>query len=374
MAITVAENLFGLSVDDPECVKELDSYDDKNFFMSGTLPDGTEGSFTLKVHNGVESSNFDVLDCQNSILCHLRNKDFLVPHPTAAVNEESIAFEEFPTERTVHEGEEEEGDLQAPTRSHAVRLLHWVEGTPMSNLTPKPNSKLLFKAGRYLAEMTTALEDFDHPGAHRVHSWDLLQTPNIRSFIYTIQGERQQRLVESVIKAYEAMEGWETKVPWGVLQADFNDANIILDNGLGDLEEEQRARKKPRWKIGGVIDFGDVVYSCQVNDVAIAMAYHMLGQHHPVQAAAALYSGYCSLRQLLPEEQRALHTLVACRLAISVTNGALSQSKEPENEYLLLHAQPAWDALESWWVATPKGSIERELAGAVVSNAYMVKM
>ena len=46
----------------------------------------------------------------------------------------------------------------------------------------------------------------------------------------------------------------------GVLQGDFNDANIILQGGA----------------VNAVLDFGDAVHSWRVNDVAIAMAYVMV--------------------------------------------------------------------------------------------------
>ena len=45
----------------------------------------------------------------------------------------------------------------------------------------------------------------------------------------------------------------------------------------------------------------------------------------------------------------ALVLLVSCRLACSVTLGAYSYQQNPENEYLLLHAQPAWNCLELIW-------------------------
>lgn len=244
----------------------------------------------------------------------------------------------------------------------------------MSTLDPKPSPALLYDAGVYLADLTEHLQKFDHVGAHRTHSWDLLNTPNIKTFVEYIEDDTRRELVESVIAAYEAMQGWDADVPFSVLQADYNDANIILDDGLGEMDEEDRDRaiqkKRQKWSVGGVIDFGDVVYSATVNDLAIGMAYHMLGHEDPIGAAASLYSGYCSKRQLLPAEQKALHTLVACRLAISVTNGAFSVAQEPENEYLLFHAQPAWEALELWWQDTPKEEVEVTLAGALIKNAY----
>ena len=100
------------------------------------------------------------------------------------------------------------------------------------------------------------------------------------------------------------------------------------------------------------------------------MAYHMLGTEDPVHAACTFYSGYASVRRLLPAEIEVLHTLVACRLAISVTNGAYSIEQDPNNEYLLQHAQPAWDALRTWWVDTPKDLIQRKFSEYTVMNQY----
>jgi hypothetical protein len=41
-----------------------------------------------------------------------------------------------------------------------------------------------------------------------------------------------------------------------------------------------------------------------------------------------------------------LHTLIAVRLSTSIAIGAYSISKEPNNEYLKLHSQPAKEALK----------------------------
>ena len=43
------------------------------------------------------------------------------------------------------------------------------------------------------------------------------------------------------------------------MQGDFNDANIIMKTENNKATDE----------VYGVIDFGDMVYSCLVNDVAI---------------------------------------------------------------------------------------------------------
>jgi Ser/Thr protein kinase RdoA (MazF antagonist) len=99
-----------------------------------------------------------------------------------------------------------------------------------------------------------------------------------------------------------------------------------------------------------VIDFGDSVHTLLVNDLAIAMAYSMVssfGKKKPLEAAAAVYAGYRSVASLQPNEVQVICTLTACRLAISFTIGMFSYSEDPANEYLLFHAEPAWNALQA---------------------------
>ena len=83
------------------------------------------------------------------------------------------------------------------------------------------------------------------------------------------------------------------------------------------------------------------------------MAYAMLTvygkQNRSLSAAAAMMRGYNSVCPLTKEERQHLLLLIACRLSCSVTLGAYSYKQNPGNEYLLLHATPAWNALELIW-------------------------
>merc|ERR1712038_2086931 len=91
--------------------------------------------------------------------------------------------------------------------------------------------------------------------------------------------------------------------------------------------------------MAGGIDFGDIVYSYIINDLAIGIA-------NPWKATYAFYKGYVKEFHILNCEKNALWTLVACRLAISHTIGMYSFMKNPDNKYLLLHAEPAYTALK----------------------------
>ena len=83
------------------------------------------------------------------------------------------------------------------------------------------------------------------------------------------------------------------------------------------------------------------------------MAYAMLSSYgkgnRSISAAAAMLRGLHSVTPLTDTERKHLVLLIACRLACSATLGAYSYQQNPENEYLLLHSEPCWKALELIW-------------------------
>ena len=120
----------------------------------------------------------------------------------------------------------------------------------------------------------------------------------------------------------------------------------------------------------GLIDFGDMVHSWLVNDVAIAAAYVLItlqyadGPAGPrlaqLEALAAIVRAYDAQLPLREEEWRVLPTLIASRIAMSLTIGAFSSSKDPDNEYLKLTLRPGWEALKQLR-ATPAAALEAAL-------------
>lgn len=101
------------------------------------------------------------------------------------------------------------------------------------------------------------------------------------------------------------------------------------------------------------------------------MAYAMLSsygkQNRSISAAAAVLRGYHSVYPLPYEERQHLPLLMACRLSCSVTLGAFSFSQNPANTYLLLHAEPAWKALDLIWGKDPE---KRELINHCLQRMF----
>ena len=125
---------------------------------------------------------------------------------------------------------------------------------------------LLHDVGQYLGRMNTVLDGVDHPGAHREHMWDVANTDGVRGFVQCITDDARRALVVGVLDEFcVRVKPRLAELRHGLLQADFNDANIVL------APDNQ--------SVGGVIDFGDCVHSARVFDVAICMAYAMLSSY-----------------------------------------------------------------------------------------------
>jgi len=112
-----------------------------------------------------------------------------------------------------------------------------------------------------------------------------------------------------------------------------------------------------------------VLFHCtswRVLDVSIAMAYSMLSTYgksnRSLSAAAAVLRGYNAVYQLTELERKHLVLLISCRLACSTTLGAYSFQQNSANTYLLLHAEPAWKALELLWCYDPDERARMALA------------
>ena len=367
-AKVLAESLWGLSV---LSVKALDSYDDNNFLIivETEMIDANVQQvkkYLLKIHNGVESSQENVLNLQTTLMEHLHENGVEAPFPivpsssSTTLHISTLSSKNKSEDDVIFDSsnklfyvplECQDGTLD---NKLAVRLLRWVEGETMVS-TGVCHPDFLKKVGTYLGGVTEKLSNFDHIGAHRCHLWDLQNFSNIRSFVKYIKSKERQNLILSIIDAFEQeVLPLVSDLPKSVILGDYNDANIILDNYTCVNENNSSPSTAYNINIVGVIDFGDSVFSWRCNELAIALAYVMLSplgkdEGKPILAVMSLLQGFASKVQLIEAEVSVLRILVAVRLAISVTLGAYSLSKDPSNSYLLLHAEPGWRMLELYW-------------------------
>lgn len=323
---------WGLEASD---ITQLESYDDVNFKVTipGKAPDAITSIYTLKIHNGVESEATDFLEAQGKMLDWLAGPKG-VPHlkfPTEIPSLSGAAVQKFP--------------IPTATTGNsmlAVRLLKWVDGpVAVSVVDQSPTS--LESTGHALSCLHTSLCDggFSHTGLQREHMWDLARSAELTSYLPVLENDDVRELVSEVLETFKS-----TVLPvskffrCGPIHGDFNDGNLVLSSD--------------GTTVSGVLDFGDSCNSWLIADVAIAMAYAMLSPFakksgDPIGSAALVLRGYSVNRPLPPVETMHLRTMVAARLAASILLGAAARKEDPGNEYLLVHAAPAVNALKLLW-------------------------
>jgi 4-aminobutyrate aminotransferase-like enzyme/Ser/Thr protein kinase RdoA (MazF antagonist) len=318
-ASRLASELYGLQT----VARALPGEYDANFHLSSSAVPNSQTSaagqeFVLKVMHPAREESF--IDMQCRALQHLAQRAPQLSLPRVVP---ARSGKHFTTIRA------------ADGSARFVWLLTFVQGTTLAKVRPH-TSQLLEGLGRQLGEMDAALQDFSHPAAHRELKWDLSRAGWIEEYLEHIQGAARRALVEKFLRLYEtdvvpALPALRRSVIYG----DANDHNVLVGAPW----------PQPR-KVAGVIDFGDMHHGITVSEPAIAAAYAILGKNDPLQAAGALVAGYHRSFPLEESEIAVLYALIGGRLAVSVTNSAHRKTVKPDDPYVTVSEEPAWEALE----------------------------
>lgn len=211
-------------------------------------------------------------------------------------------------------------------RVHLVRLLTWLEGELLAHTAPR-GPKLLASLGRTLAELDAAFSGFSHAAMHRELHWDLRHAGRALAHLQLLSAGQRQ-----LLQRFQA--AWQ-QIPWlqlraGVIHGDVNDHNVLVRDGY----------------VAGIIDLGDMVHSAVACDLAIAVAYAMLGEREPLAAAATVTAAYHERFALTDAEIGALFPLVLARLTMTVCYAAYNACAKRGDAYQTIHATAAWKLLD----------------------------
>ena len=124
-----------------------------------------------------------------------------------------------------------------------------------------------------------------------------------------------------------------------VIHNDANDFNIIVT--AADRDDPVRRRL-----VHGMVDFGNVVHSYTVGEVAVAVGYAMLHTRDPLTAATNVVAGYHAAFPMTDDEIEAVFPLACLRLCMSVALAAHQRAQQPDNAYLSVSEAPVWSVLE----------------------------
>lgn len=317
-ALAAARTHFGLDA----TAEPLPSERDQNFLLRS----GAGDRFVLKISNATEDPG--VVDLQNQALIRLADRAPAIALPRVE-----------PTA---------DGRLSATLRdsrgtAHIVRALTWVHGKVLSEVRPHTPG-LLRSLGAVLAGIDDALEGFEHEAAARDLKWDPGKAAWIREYMRFVTDPARRARVERLFDwADREVARLAPALRRSVIYNDANDHNVLV-NGTDPYTR----------RVTAVVDFGDMLRTWTVNEVAVAAAYAMLDKPDPLSAAAPIVEGYHAVRPLSAAEIEAVFPLICSRLSVSVVNSAFQGHAEPGNEYLTISERPAWDLIEQLTQVHPR--------------------
>ncbi len=222
----------------------------------------------------------------------------------------------------------------APLR---VRLLTWLPGTLLADARPHA-PELLRDLGRFLGRLDAALLGFTHAASvERDLDWNPSRSlAVIARHRDAIRDPGRRAIVDGFVRRYEESAApLLPKLRRSVIHNDANDHNVLV----GDPDAEAR-------RVSGLLDFGDMLETQTVSELAVAIAYAMLGKRDPLAAASRVVAGYHEAFPLTEPELDVLFHVACVRLCCSVSLSAHRRTTEPDNAYLTVSEAPAWEALE----------------------------
>ncbi len=314
-------------------VKLLPSERDQNFLLETQ----TGEKFVLKIANSREE--FAMLEGQNEAMNHAAKHISFCQKVIPNSSDQAISQVR-----------------STPGTNHFVRLVTYLPGIPLGTVK-RHSPELLYKVGQTVGQLDKALLDFDHPAMHRKFHWDLMHGLEIcREYQPLIVDRGVRELIAKLVADYQ-----RNVVPLlpdlrrSVIHNDANDYNLLVGGGTDIYSRNQ--------SIVGLIDFGDMVHSCTVGGLAIAVAYAILEKPDPLSSAAESVKGYNTEIALDENEISALFGMICLRLCMSACIAADQQRQRPDDVYLAISQQAICNTLPRL------GKIHPRFAEAVFRHA-----
>lgn len=290
----------------------LDSERDRNYRV--TENDGRRS--VLKIANSAESPSITAY--QTDALVHIAQTAPALPVPrvipatSGALIIDAIA---------------EDG------RKHSVRLFSWIDGAPIDTLARSDG--VVRQLGRILAELGQALEGFRHPASGYSLLWDLKNAASLEGLLDEVDDRDLRALCKHRLERFRASVVPKfSSVRWQTIHNDLNPGNVLL-NSQGT-------------EVAGIIDFGDVVHSPLVVDVAVACAYLLSDSSDPLADVDTFVAGYSSVTPLAEDELGILFDLILTRSVMTILISRWRAARYPDNrEYILSSEAEARDMLET---------------------------
>lgn len=197
-------------------------------------------------------------------------------------------------------------------------VMEFRDGTPLAATRDLPN-ELLFDLGDNIGRLAFELSQVDprpfrHPSNWAPHCAADRIRANLHKLPITIQP-----LVEQVLERHRTrIQPISSDLPRAVIHNDLNDGNILID----------------RRRVAAIIDFGDMIETYRICELANAFAYMIMNRKSAVGVISGVVSAYVQHVKLSEQELDVMMDFVLLRLALSLTLSYVQHEHNPENPRL----------------------------------------
>jgi 4-aminobutyrate aminotransferase-like enzyme/Ser/Thr protein kinase RdoA (MazF antagonist) len=308
--LELARDLYGLG----GTLSSLDSERDQNFRID--TPSGDQ--FVIKIANSAMDPA--VLMMQIEALAHIAMVDPGLPVPRVHYSRNESALERI----QANDG-----------RSHYVHVLTYMPGCHPPD--GSANRALYRPLGACLARLVRALRGFYHPAAKYELLWDLKQATALRGYLHHVPDPEHRQLAGYFLDRFERVVLPEIpKLRSQIIHNDFVPNNLVV------------AEDDPG-EIVGILDFGDMIYTPLVMDLATSVADMFRGQEEPLDIAVETITAYHEIIPLEPLELTLLYDLIATRMTMLNVIGSWRVNLYPDNrEYIAGYVDSVWKNLVVW--------------------------
>ncbi|HEV7958505.1 MAG TPA: phosphotransferase [Acidimicrobiales bacterium] len=299
-ATLVARGEYGLDGE----LRRLGGERDDNFLVA--TPTGSR--YFLKVAHPREEA--EVTDLQSSILC------FLEEHAPEIRVQRVVRNRRGETDTVVGDG---------PLAGRSVRVTTFLDGGLMRSTSP--SSALRQHVGGSAATLDRALSSFSHPAAERHLLWDIQRASDLRPLMDELPTSREKDALTEALERFERdVSPRAAGMRRQVIHNDLSTDNLLVGED-GD-------------SVVGVLDFGDVVRTPALNELAVATSYQIAGEADIVGAAIDVVRAFHSVTPLDEQELALLPGLITARVVTWVTIPAWRSMRMPSNNtYVLRNAE-----------------------------------
>ncbi|MCG7596772.1 phosphotransferase [Mycobacterium sp. PSTR-4-N] len=280
--------------------------------------DADVGRFLVKIAPATETAQ--IVNLQSAVMLHLEKS-------RPPIRAQRLI-------RGVH-GQVESSVIDPGGRTRIMRVMSYLDGALLSSVTPSTTQ--FQQVGATLARLDTGLINFRHPGESRSLIWDLKNFMHMRPLLELVNDRDDVTMASWIFDQFDALVAPRLgTLATQMIHGDFSPFNVVVDPTADEF-------------VVGVIDFGDVVRSPVVFELAVAVANHIgIDDRRPWDSALEIVRGYRAVRPMSERDVALLAIAGPARLLLRALIFGWRAAVDPRSrDYGLSHSARDWSRLRS---------------------------